>query len=316
MHRPNVSCVLIAAALFASVGCTGKNHRPFETVATQEEIFTARADDPYAVWVGPSTWSRLRDDLQEAQTAYEAAPNDETAIIWVGRRQAYLGLYHEAIATYSRGLTSHPNSAQLRRHRGHRFITIRKFDRAIDDLTRATRLTADQPDEIEQDGAPNALGIPRSTLKTNISYHLALALYLTGEFEQSRDAWETCYAQSPNDDMRVAAAYWLYLTQMRLGDDLGAAETLAMIEPSMDVIENFDYHSLLLMFKGDVAPEALLDLEAGASVEQSTRAYGVAMYHYFEGDRADALDILEDIVEDANPAAFGSIAAEVDLGRL
>ena len=40
------------------------------------------------------------------------------------------------------------------------------------------------------------------------------------------------------------------------------------------------------------------------------------MYHYFEGDCADALDILEDIVEDANPAAFGSIAAEVDLTRL
>ena len=126
--------------------------------------------------------ARLEADLAKAQAAYDRDPSSADAAIWLGRRLAYLGRFNDAITAYSRGIERHPNEARLYRHRGHRYVTIRKFDLAIADLRRATQLIAGKPDEVEPDGAPNKAGIPRSTLQSNIWYHLGLAQYLKGDF--------------------------------------------------------------------------------------------------------------------------------------
>jgi tetratricopeptide (TPR) repeat protein len=89
----------------------------------------------------------------------------------------------DAIEAYTRGIARHPAEARLYRHRGHRYITTRKFDEAIADLKRAATLVAGKPDEIEPDGAPNKAGIPRSTLQSNSWYHLGLAQDLRGDFQ-------------------------------------------------------------------------------------------------------------------------------------
>src|SRR5262245_4230558 len=68
--------------------------------------------------------------LREARAAYDLRPGDVDAIVWLGRRTAYLGRYREAIDLYTQGLAQHPDSAELLRHRGHRYITLRRFDRA------------------------------------------------------------------------------------------------------------------------------------------------------------------------------------------
>ena len=128
------------------------------------------------------TKARLEADLAKAQADYDRDPSSADAVIWLGRRLAYLGRFNDAIAAYTRGIERHPNEPRLYRHRGHRYITIRKFDLAIADLRRASQLIAGKPDAIEPDGAPNRAGIPRSTLQSNIWYHLGLAQYLTGDF--------------------------------------------------------------------------------------------------------------------------------------
>ena len=61
------------------------------------------------------------------------------------------------------------------RHRGHRYVSIREFDRAIADLEYAATLIEGTEDEIEPDGMPNAMNIPVSSLHSNIWYHLGLA---------------------------------------------------------------------------------------------------------------------------------------------
>ena len=73
------------------------------------------------------------------------------AIIWLGRRTAYLGNYQEAIDLFTDGANRYPRDARMFRHRGHRWITLRKFDRAIADLTRAATLIRGQEDQIEPD---------------------------------------------------------------------------------------------------------------------------------------------------------------------
>ena len=132
---------------------------------------------------------QLQSNLNQAQTDYEQNPNDPELIIWLGRRTAYLWRYHDAIDIYSKGIATHPNYPKLYRHRGHRYISIREFDKAIADLEKAARLTENMPDEIEPDGAPNKHNIPRGTLKFNIWYHLGLAHYLKGDLENAMGAY-------------------------------------------------------------------------------------------------------------------------------
>jgi hypothetical protein len=84
----------------------------------------------------------------------------------------------------------------LLRHRGHRWITLRELELAVEDLALAAFRCRDLPDAVEPDGAPNALGIPRGTDKTSIFYHLGLAHYLRGEFAAALSAYDECRALS------------------------------------------------------------------------------------------------------------------------
>src|SRR5687768_12154893 len=89
--------------------------------------------------------------LAEARAAYEKNPGDADALIWLGRRTAYLGHFDEAIRLYTVGIRKHPRDARLYRHRGHRYITTRRLREAVADLERAARLVRGRPDEVEPD---------------------------------------------------------------------------------------------------------------------------------------------------------------------
>jgi tetratricopeptide (TPR) repeat protein len=154
----------------------------------------------------PSAEARaaLEKNLAAAHAEYDNDPGKADAIIWLGRRRAYLGRYREAIATFSEGIQKHPDDARMYRHRGHRYITVRELDRAAADLSKAASLVTGRPDEVEPDGQPNARNIPTSTLNSNIYYHLALAHYLRGELEPSLKAWRECerFSKTPTCSWR------------------------------------------------------------------------------------------------------------------
>src|SRR5262245_12736587 len=73
---------------------------------------------------------KLEANLAQAEKNLAANPNDSEAIIWVGRRQAYLWRYQDSIATFTKGIGVDPDNPKFYRHRGHRFITTRQFARA------------------------------------------------------------------------------------------------------------------------------------------------------------------------------------------
>lgn len=269
--------------------------------------------------VAPATGNRQPAtavrQLAEAEAALAAAPGSADALIWVGRRQAYLGRYDDAIATFTRGIASFPADARFLRHRGHRYITTRQFAKAIDDFNRAVALTRGKPDEVEPDGQPNARNIPTSTLQTNIWYHLGLAHYLTGDFEAAARAYAEDLTINPNDDNLVAVTHWAYMTARRLGRDAEAARLLVPITKDLKVIENGSYHRLLLMYKGDV-PEADLMKTVEAGLELVTTGYGVGNWHFYNGRVDRAREVWRKIVGAKDQsAAFGYIAAEAELKR-
>ena len=178
------------------------------------------------------------DRYREAEEALQAAPEDVDALIWMGRRTAYLGRYRESIDIYTRALALHPDDARLYRHRGHRYLSVREPEHAILDFERAAQLTEGLPDEVEPDGLPNAMNTPTSTLQFNIFYHLALAHYVQGHLEEALDAQRSCLEASAHPDSVVATSYWMYMTLRRLGMDDEAQEVLDGITADMEIIES------------------------------------------------------------------------------
>jgi tetratricopeptide (TPR) repeat protein len=255
---------------------------------------------------------------REAEEALAAAPGSADALIWVGRRAAYLGRYGEAIDVYSQALELHPEDARLYRHRGHRYLTLRQFDEAIADLRRAAELTSGKPDEVEPDGMPNAAGVPTSTLQFNIWYHLGLAYYLKGDYASAAEAYAQCASVSVHPDSKVATAYWQVMTLKRLGRAAEAEAVLARITPAMEVIESGGYLDLLLLHKGERSVEDLLGPEGGdVTLESTTTGYGVGAWLLIGGDTARAIGVFRQTVAGRDQwAAFGYVAAEAELARL
>ncbi|MFN8060875.1 MAG: tetratricopeptide repeat protein [Vicinamibacterales bacterium] len=254
-------------------------------------------------------------NLDAAKQAYYKTPNDADTIIWLGRRTAYLNQFHEAIDIFTLGINKHPDDPRFYRHRGHRYITTRRLDAAVDDFEKAVTLIAGKPDEVEPDGLPNAKNIPTSTLQSNIWYHLGLAYYLQGDFPNALRAYRACMKVSTNPDMQVATEYWLYLTLRRAGEDAEAAALLDSMPSTLELIENQSYYRLLLMFKGSESADALWT-SAQEGLDKGTIGYGIGAWHLISGRRDEAVAWLRRVLDESPWPPFGTIAAEADMARL
>jgi len=260
---------------------------------------------------------KLDAELAAARADLAADPNNPEKIVWVGRRLGYLWRMNEAIAVYMAGIRLHPNYAPLYRHRGHRYISVRQFDKAIADLTRAAELIRGNPDEIEPDGTPNERNLPLNSLAFNVWYHLGVANYMKGDFEAALRAFrENMNYTRGYDDNVASVTDWTYMTLRRLGREQEALAALEPIGTDMDIIENHAYHRRTLMYKGIIAPDDLIDTPDASTVDFATLAYGLGNWYLCDGQLDQAAEVFERIVAaDAWPA-FGYIGAEVDLTRL
>lgn len=283
----------------------------------QPEAFSLFGASLYPLQLAPDEKAKLDSNLAIAQAEYDINPHNPERLIWLGRRLAYLWRYREAIAIYSKGIALHPNDARLYRHRGHRYLTLREFDKAIADLENAAKLIQGGPDEIEPDGAPNPYNIPTSTLHANVWYHLGLAYYLRGDFNAALRCYLECMKFSKsNDDMLCATSDWLYMTYRRLGKVEEAQQVLAPIHAKMKILENFSYHKRLLMYKGSMAPDSLLDAKNATDLDIATQGYGVGNWYFYHGQTEKAREIFQKVIKGRYWAAFGYIAAEADLKRM
>ena len=83
----------------------------------------------------------------------------------------------------------------------------------------------------------------------------------------------------------------------------------------MDIIENHSYHRMLLMYKGQIEPEALLTVAADA-LTNATVGYGVGNWEYYNGRTEPAVWVFRQVLQGSQWGAFGYIAAEADLKTL
>jgi tetratricopeptide (TPR) repeat protein len=247
-----------------------------------------------------------KGEIAKAQEKLSVDPKNIDLIIALGRAQANVWRYHDAIETYSRGIKIAPTDARLYRHRGHRYISIRQFDKAVVDMKRASALN-------DQD--------------FDIWYHLGLAHYLKGEYAKAAAAYEKCYAvaeknraqaeanKEGRDDSLVAISDWLYMTYRRMKKDADAAKVLEKITPQMHVKENKSYYDRLLFYKGLKSETDLINVEKATDLEIATVGYGIGNWHLYNGNGAKAEEYFRKIVAGKYWPAFGFIAAEAELAR-
>ena len=254
-------------------------------------------------------------NLERAEKNYQDDSKDVNHIIWYGRRMAYSGDYREAIRIYTKGMVLYPEDPRLYRHRGHRYISIREFDRAIRDFETAASLIQGKEDEIEPDGMPNARNIPVSTLHTNIWYHLGLAYYLNNDLENALRVYRKGIEAYVNDDNIVSIIHWLYMTHRRLDREDEAGIALLPIHADMNIIENMAYHQLCLFYKGEIPLEALTDPDFSHIMNDAV-AYGIGNWFLYNGKKDKAKSVYEKILKGDSWSSFGYIAAEADYVRL
>ncbi len=267
----------------------------------------------YAASPDAEAKKKLDEDLAKATAEFLKNPDSAANIVWLGRRTAYLGRFREAIDIYTRGIAKFPRDAALLRHRGHRYISVREFDKAVKDLARAAALLQGRPDQPEPS---SVAGGAAGSLRFNVWYHLGLAHFLKGDFMEAYKAYRECLLASKGNDENLAAATdWAVLTLRRLGNIAEAKRLLEPITAGMKVAENRAYLNRLLMYKGAYSPEELLRAGGGA-VDLATYGFAVGQEYLLRGEKDKARLVFERVTAGTSWPAFGYIASEAELARM
>ena len=248
------------------------------------------------------------DEFKSAQKIYFNNEDNSESLIWYGRRAAYLGYYQKSIDLYSEGIKKYPDDARFYRHRGHRYISTRQYDKAIKDFRKAIGLIDEKVDQIEPDGLPNKKNIPLTTLNGNIWYHIGLAYYLKNDMNNALKAFSNRSVSHKYDDNIVSSAHWLYMINRRLGDIEGADRIIDKVNSEMDIIENMSYHQSCLFYKGE--------LKESQIVIDDVALYSLANWYMYEkNDTINAKKYYQKLLKNGNPYSFAFIAGESDWIR-
>ena len=312
-HSNKIASVLLIFILLSTAACSSEAVLP--VLPDGAQAISLLGDTLYTPELDQETEDEYSENVQAALVEYRKDPEQADNLIWLGRRTAYLGEYRQAVETFTEGIYKQPDDPRMYRHRGHRYLTLRMFDLAIQDFESAELIMRNMEDRVEPDGLPNALNQPTSTLKSNVWYHKGLAHYVQADYPAAIEAYENALDLELTEDMRVATLYWYYMALKRDGQVEKAGTTISEISEDIEVIENEAYLNLLLVFNGVFRAERLMETSADA-LQNATLGYGIGNWHYMNGREERAFEIWQQIYDDGNWPSFGFIAAEAELARM
>jgi tetratricopeptide (TPR) repeat protein len=216
------------------------------------------------------------DAVKSARAASEADPRNIARIIDLGVAQSGARQFREAIGW-----------------RGHRYLSVREFDRAFADLTRG--------------------GAIDSTIY-GIWYHLGVVHYLRGDFAEAAASFAKAQPIAPDAGELAGSTDWLWMSLSRAGR---GADAKAMLDrrPDSKPVTNA-YTRRLQLYRGEIGPEAVLMPADTDDVQVATLAYGLGNWYLLRGDKAQARTWFERSVQSGGWPGFGFIVSEVELRRL
>lgn len=233
--------------------------------------------------------------VAHAQEALSADPKNVDKIIQLGLAQSGVRQYHDAIATFTRGMKIDPKNPLLYRWRGHRYISIGAFDKALADLTRGNKLDSTNYD---------------------ILYHLGVAHFERGEFSQAAKAFAQAQRRAPNDNELAGSTDWLWMSLARAKRTADAQKALAPITDTMKITSATAYAQRLKLYRGVIGPDQVLGPADTAAVQVATMSFGVGNWYLAKGDTANARKWFKRAVDSGGWPGFAFFAAETELRRL
>ncbi len=266
----------VIAALFAAVA----------PVAAQTVQYRSPAGVEYRA-------QRDTGAIARAESALAADPKNVDRIIALGVAQSGVRQFREAIQTFTRGLAIAPDDALLYRWRGHRYLSVREFDRALDDLTRGARLD--------------------STIY-GIWYHLGIVRFARGDFAGAADAFSRAQPRAPDAAELAGATDWLWMSLERAGR---AADAQALLDRHPDSLPVTNaYAQRLKLYRGQTSPDSVFTPADTADIQVATLSYGIGNWYLVRGDTTRARAWFEQSIRSGGWPAFGFIMSEVELKRL
>jgi tetratricopeptide (TPR) repeat protein len=231
--------------------------------------------------------------IARAESALAADPRNIDRIIALGVAQSGVRQYREAIRTFTRGLQIAPRNALLYRWRGHRYLSLRDFDRAMQDLNRGAQLD--------------------STIY-GIWYHLGIVKFARGDFPGAVSAFTRALPIAPDSGERSGATDWLWMSLSRAGR---GAEAQALLDRRPDVPPGGNaYTQRLRLYRGESGPDSVFTPADTTDIAVATLSYGVGNWYLVRGDTAKAREWFARSVASGGWPGFGFIVSEVELRRL
>ena len=231
--------------------------------------------------------------IARAQQALSADPRNVDRIIALGIAQSGVRQFREAIETFSKGIEIAPNNAMLYRWRGHRYLSVREFDKSLADLTRGFQL---------------------DSTNYGVLYHLGIVRYLRGEFDRAAELFARAQKRAPEPGELAGSTDWLWMSLSRANR---AAEAKAMLDRRPDSLQiNNAYTTRLKLYRGEITPEQVFTPADTADVQVATLSYGLGNWYLLRGDRAKAREYFERSVKSGGWPGFGFIVSEAELRRL
>ena len=231
--------------------------------------------------------------IARAQTALAADPRNVDKIIALGIAQSGARQFREAIETFTRGIAIAPNNAMLYRWRGHRYLSVREFDKAKADLTH---------------------GLSLDSTNYGINYHLGIVRFAAGDYAGAVQCFRRAQPRAPNAEELAGSTDWLWMSLMRAGR---AADAKAMLGRHPDSLPGANaYTQRLKLYRGETEPDKVFTPADTADVQVATLAFGIGNWYFVHGDTARARTWFQRSVASGGWPGFGFIVSEIELRRL
>ena len=265
----------------------------------------------------------LERAARDAKAAFESNMTVDTAT-WYGRILFYQGYTKESAAVYDQALKRFPNSGKLLRHRAHRHVSLREFDKSIELGLKAAKLYENQPLEREKPGPDYFPGDP-DVVQYYLYYHLGQAYFGKHDFDNAAKWFaKSAEAASFTRDLeaRTANGYWEYLSLARGGRLRDAQKVLDDYDLTLFEVHpkggSDTYFDGLQLFKGNRAADSFFsDKDSGrafatADGVAASTAYSLANYYILRGEAEKAKPWLQRSINVDSWSFFARIQAEAD----
>lgn len=233
--------------------------------------------------------------VYRAAEALAADQRNVARFIALGVAQSGARQFREAIETFTRGLEVAPNDAMLYRWRGHRYLSVREYDKAAADFAR---------------------GLAIDSTNYGILFHLGVLRFVRGDFSGAAAAFAKAQPRAPDGGELTGSTDWLWMSLARAGRLAEANAMLARRPDTLAAPPGYAYAQRLKLYRGELTPETLFSPADTADVQVATLSFGLGNWYLVRGDTARARASFERAVRSGGWPGFGFIASEAELSRM